>query len=255
MSAFRSLAKSGVVLVLGKEAKPRRIFGGLAAGYRIHVSPVEKLGYLLGTDEPHLQQAIRQYVSRGDSVYDIGANIGYVSLSLAKRVGPQGRVIAFEPIPQNIAAFRNNVELNRLKNVQLLECAVSEHVGEAVIRLAENPSTASLEWHRDNPVATALTIRTVVIDDLVQAGELPKPKFVKIDVEGAEASVLLGMRRTIAAARPILFVECSEIGRERSWRLLVEMGYRCQSAITGKSIDAFAGYRHSDFLWLPGKHS
>ncbi len=251
MSALRSLVKSGAVLILGKAAKPRRIFGGLAAGYRIHVSPAEKLSYLLGTDEAHLQRAIRQYVSNGDTVYDIGANIGYVSLSLAKRVGVRGRVIAFEPIPQNIAAFRNNLEINGLKNIQLLECAASEHAGEAVIRMAENPSTASLEWHRENTAATTLTIRTVVIDDLVEAGELPYPKFVKIDVEGAEASVLLGMKRTIAAARPVLFVECSEIGRERSWHLLVDLRYRCQSAITGKPVNDFDGYRHSDFLWLP----
>ena len=99
MSVVRRFAKSCAVLLLGKETKPRRILSGLASGYRISVSPAEKLSYLLGLDEPHLQKAIRQFVAAGDTVYDIGANLGYVSLSLAKRVGPQGRVIAFEPIP------------------------------------------------------------------------------------------------------------------------------------------------------------
>jgi len=255
MSALRSLAKSCIVLVLGRESKPRRILTGLASGYRIHVSPAEKLSYLLGTDELYLQKAIRQYVAPGDTVYDVGANVGYVSLSLAKRVGPRGRVVAFEPIPQNIAAFRNNIEINGINNVQLLEVAASDRDGEAVIRLAENPSTASLVWHRNDPSATALSIRTVSIDELVNAGELACPKFVKIDVEGAEGSVLQGMRRTIAAARPVLFVECSDAGRESAWHLLVDLKYRCQSAITGKAVNTFEQYRHSEFLWLPAQQS
>ena len=224
---------------------------GCAAGYRICVSPAEHFGYLLGTDEPHLQRAIRKYVAAGDTVYDVGANVGYVSLSLAKRVGANGRVIAFEPVPRNSEALRRNIELNGITNVQLLEAAASDQDGEAVIRIAENLSTASLVWHRNNPSATQLRIQTVSIDELVEAGKLDCPTFVKIDVEGAEGAVLQGMRRTLAAAKPVLFVECSEAGRGIAWRLLRELDYRCQSAITGKWIDTLEDYLHSDFLWLP----
>jgi len=251
MSSLRRFAKSCVVFVLGKESKPRRILGGLASGYRIHISPVDKLSYLLGTDEPHLQKAIRQYVSAGDTVCDIGANVGYVSLSLAKRVGSRGRVIAFEPIPQNIAAFRKNIAINGIQNVRLIECAASDHAGDAVIRVAENPSTASLVWHRNNLAATEFSIHTVSIDELVESGDLASPKFAKIDVEGAEGLVLQGMRRTIASARPVLFVECSDAGRDQAWHLLGELEYRCQSAITRRPVNTFEEYRHSDFLWLP----
>jgi FkbM family methyltransferase len=251
MPSARSLARSCVVSLLGKKSRPRRILGGLARGYRIDVSPAVHLSYLLGTNEPHLQEAIRRFVSAGDTVYDIGANLGYVSLSMAKRVGALGRVIAFEPIPQNIAAFHAHMEINAIENVQLFELAASNRAGEAAIRLAENPSTASLVWHRDNTSATELTIQTVVIDELVEAKKLLHPKFVKIDVEGAEGSVLEGMQRTIAASRAVLFVECSDIGRETAWRLLKELNYRCESAITHKAVERFDDYRHSDFLWLP----
>jgi Methyltransferase FkbM domain len=126
MSSIRSFAKSCIVLLLGSESRPRKIVRGLASGYRICVSPVERLGYLLGTDEPHLQNAIRDYVAAGDTVYDIGANVGYVSLSLAKRVGPSGRVIAFEPVPRNAEAFRQNIEINGITNVRLLKLAASD---------------------------------------------------------------------------------------------------------------------------------
>jgi FkbM family methyltransferase len=177
--------------------------------------------------------------------------MGYVSLSLAKCVGPNGRVIAFEPVPRNVELLRANIESNKLRNIQVLDAAASDVSGEAVIRIAGNLATASLTWHRDDPAATEIRVKTVSIDPLVDAGEFGKPTFVKIDVEGAEGQVLQGMTRTIAAARPVLFVECSDTGREIAWRLLREIGYRCQSAITREWVDDFEGYRHSDFLWLP----
>jgi FkbM family methyltransferase len=254
MSALRSLAKSCIVRFLGSDSKPRKIVRGLGSGYQICISPAENLGYLIGTHEPHLQRAIRDYVSPGDTVYDIGANIGYVSLSLAKRVGPRGAVIAFEPLPRNVDLLRKNIEVNKLENILLLDVAASEGCGEAVIRIAQNPATASMLWHRNDPSATELVIRTVAIDDLVTRHEIGQPRFVKIDVEGAEAYVLHGMRRTIAASKPILFIECSESGREAAWILLRELGYACQSAVTRKWVKAFEDYRHADFLWLPSAH-
>ena len=251
MPALRRFAKSCIVLLLGRESRPRKIIRGLASGYRIRVSPAENLAYLLGTHEPHLQKIIRQYVESGDTVYDIGANVGYVSLSFAKWVGPRGRVIAFEPVPSNVNSLRENIKINRLDNIQLLDLAASDRCGEAVIRIAENLSTASMVWHRHDPLSVELAIKTVSIDELVDSGSLDSPTFVKIDVEGAEGSVLTGMRRTVAACRPVLFIECSDAGREITWSLLQELGYRCQSALTRKWIDRFEEYRHSDFLWLP----
>jgi FkbM family methyltransferase len=255
MSIIRGFAKWLVVLILGRESSPRLILRGLASGYRICLSPAENLGCLLGTTEPHLQRIIRKYVSPGQTVYDIGANIGYVTLSLAKCVGLHGRVFDFEPIPKNIEFLRRTLEANRLTTVELLEAAASNASGDAVIRMTEKLSTPSLVWHHKNPAARELIIKTVVIDQLVEIGEIPRPSFVKIDVEGAEGLVLQGMRNTILAAKPVVFIECSEIGRQISWDLLRESGYRCQSAITRQWIDAFENYVHSDFLWLPPEHT
>jgi FkbM family methyltransferase len=251
MLTVRSVAKSCIVLLLGRKCRPRRIVRGIASGYRICVSPVENLGYLIGTAEPHLQRAIRDFVATGDTVYDIGANIGYVSLSLAKQVGSTGQVVAFEPVPRNIDLLRKNIEINRIKNIQVMEVAASDRCEEAVIRIAENLSMASLVWHRNNPSAIELVIRTVAIDELVEQGDLGYPNFLKIDVEGAEGPVLEGMRRTLATAKPVVFVECSEAGRGTAWHLLHGLGYRCQSAITRRWVGAFEEYHHSDFLWLP----
>src|SRR5579859_282974 len=216
--------------------------------------PTDHLGYLVGAYEPHLQKAIRRYVRSGDTVYDIGANLGYISLSLAKRVGPTGHVAAFEPIPQNVDALRKNIANNGISNVRVFDVAASDRKGEAVIRTAGNFATSSLVWHKKNSSAEELVIKTVAIDELVKNGELAKPAFVKIDVEGAEGLALKGMQRTVAQSRPVLFIESSEAGRETTWQLLRELDYRCRSAITGKWVDGFEEYRHSDFLWLPLGH-
>ena len=251
MLTLRTAAKGIFTLILGKEQRPRRILRGIPSGYRIIVSPEENLGYLLGTTEPHLQRIIRQYVSAGQTVYDIGANMGYVSLSLSKQVGATGSVIAFEPVPENLTLLRSNVEINRISNIRVFDYAASDTCGEAEIRIPENLSTSSMVWHAKDTSAAKLTIKTVTIDKLLGSHEIPPPQFVKIDVEGAEGLVLGGMQETIAAFRPVIFLECSDAGRETSWTVLRGMGYRCQSAMTQSPVSSFEAYQHSDFLWLP----
>jgi len=166
-------------------------------------------------------------------------------------VGPNGRVFAFEPLPENFEQLSKNIALNHLENISIRKAAASDRTGQAVIRVAGNPSMASMAWHQHDASAVEIGIDTVALDELTASGLIPMPQFVKIDVEGAEGLVLGGMRQTISAARPVLFIECSDAGREVSWRLLSELRYRCESAITGDTISSYESYRHSDFLWIP----
>lgn len=251
MRSLRRGIKEVLVLMMGAQEKPRRILRGLASGCRIVVSPKENLGYLFGITERHLQRAIRKYVNQGDTVYDVGANIGYVSLSLSMCVGHSGKVYAFEPLPENLARLLKGIEASRKENITVLDFAASNAKGTTLIRTTGNHSMASLVWHRDDPAATERLIRTECIDEWVKSGDLPTPTFVKIDVEGAEGYVIQGMKHTIAAALPIIFIECSDAGREITWQVLKELGYRCESAVTGESVEEFGGYRHADYLWLP----
>jgi FkbM family methyltransferase len=186
LSNIKKVAKSCAVLILGHTVKPRRILRGLASGYTITVSPPDHLSYLIGTYEPHLLAAIKRYVSHGDIVYDIGANIGYLSLALAKQVGPKGYVAAFEAVRRNADSLRENIRNNRLSNIHVFDVAAADKPGQATIRFAENLATASLVWHKGNSSVLEEVIDTIAVDDLVDAGNLPgRPKFIKIDVEGA----------------------------------------------------------------------
>ena len=190
----------------------------------------------------------------GQTVYDVGANMGFVSLSLSKQVGPTGTVFAFEPVPQNLALLHANVEANHISNIRIFDYAASNQCGEAVIKMTNNLSTASLVWHTNDPSASKFNVKTITIDQLVHREEIRKPQFVKIDVEGAEGLVLEGMRETIASSKPTIFLECSEIGRQATWSLLHQAGYRCLRATTLRPIESFGDYRHADFLWLPTTH-
>lgn len=251
MSFVRSAAKTIITLFMGSSSRPRRILRGLPRGYKIIVSPKDNLACLLGTQEVHLQKIIRKYVSPGQTVYDIGANMGFVSLSLSRQVGASGMVVAFEPVPENVRLLRANVEANRILNVKIFDYAASDRCGEAVIKITNNLATASMVWHSHDSSAMSITAKTTTIDHLVRCGDLCEPKFVKIDVEGAEGLVLTGMRETIAAAQPIIFLECSDIGRQTSWKLLHQNGYRCFRATSLCEVTSFDNYRHADFLWLP----
>lgn len=236
---------------MGRETRPRKILRGMAAGYSMDVSPAKNLGYLLGTYEPHLTRVIRKFVRPGQTVYDIGAYLGYVTLLLARTVGPQGRVVSFEAIPETAEILKHNVALNRIDNVQVLNYAACDITGEVVFRIPESSGMASMAWHRHDTGVREVVVAAVQLDQQVSSGALPAPQFVKIDVEGAEALVLAGMKATIQSARPVIFLECSDKGRELSWELLRGLGYSCASAVSRMPIHSFEKYRHDDFVWQP----
>jgi FkbM family methyltransferase len=142
-------------------------------------------------------------------VYDVGANLGFFSLVAARLVGAsEGRVYAFEPAPENAEAIRRNAQLNLLPNITVIDRAVSSHAGTARLQIVDDQSWSRLEEFGAHPgTEVVLEVETVSIDGLLDAGELPPPALVKIDVEGAELAVLEGMAKTIAEHRPVIVCE------------------------------------------------
>src|SRR3972149_525461 len=97
--------------------------GGLA-GMHLSLDLQTEKDYWLGTYEPVLQVAIRDWVRPGVVAYDIGANIGYLTLLLARQVGPEGRVYAFEALPANLERLAGNLALNKMEeNVSVVIAA------------------------------------------------------------------------------------------------------------------------------------
>lgn len=185
---------------------------------RVHYARQIRKGEFLA-DEPEAK-ILQDLVKCGDWAVDVGANIGHYTVALAGLVGAQGRVIAFEPIPSTFALLAHNVDLIGTRNVTLINAAASESfsvLGMTVPIIAETGL--------DNPYMAQITKNggLQVLGLRVDALEIQGPvRFVKIDAEGHELSVLRGMRGLLERNRPVLIVEGGDVEVET---FLKELGY------------------------------
>jgi FkbM family methyltransferase len=145
----------------------------------------------------------RQVVQPGQTVLDIGANIGCHSLFLARQVGPGGSVLAFEPQRLVFQMLCANLALNSIPNVFCYQAAAGTQPGQLLVPLADfyhenNLGGMGLGGHGFGEPVPVLTI-----DGL----NLPACHLIKIDVEGMEEQVLRGAVQTLSRFKPILYVE------------------------------------------------
>lgn len=199
------------------------VAGGGLQGASLLLDMQSEKDYWLGTYEMELQHAIQHWAKPGQVVYDLGANVGYVSLLFARVVGEQGRVFAFEPLPANQQRLRQNVELNSGLSIELVPAAAAERSGRAAFALHGSDDMGRLQAS-DGPAANTIEVETIALDDFAKTH--PAPNLVKIDVEGAEALALQGMQSLLRSAKPVLFIELHgyEAGRA-CWHLLEQAGY------------------------------
>ena len=85
------------------------VAAGDLKGYQVLLNLKTEKSRWLGTYEPELQAALRQFLRPGSTVYDVGANIGYISLLMAHNVGPDGKIFAFEALPVNVERIQQNM--------------------------------------------------------------------------------------------------------------------------------------------------
>jgi FkbM family methyltransferase len=189
-----------------------RVLRGRMAGVRINLGG-SFVRYLTGDAEPEVQEALAELLKPGQTVYDVGANIGFFTILCSRLVGPSGRVYAFEPIPRNLATLKRNIALNGLTNVVVVEMALSSSSGTAEMFVSPWSAFHSLNVEgaskQDNhgPDAGEIVVQTVTLDEFVRDDGVHAPDLVKIDVEGAELIVLAGMRETLRTLKPLVLCE------------------------------------------------
>lgn len=187
-------------------------------------------------------------IQQGDSVLDVGANIGFHTIRLAARVGPSGRVYAFEPMPQNLELLRRSIEENHFEQrVVVQNAAVSESPGESemvFLSLDERSFNSGgghlrIPGRELLPAQHTLRVRSVALDRC----DVRHPiRLIKIDIEGAEPLALRGARELLRADRPTILSEINppqirEVSARSPAEFIAEMaalGYRCCSLAEGK---------------------
>ncbi len=177
----------------------------LVEGVRIRCYPdssiSSKVVYLGGFPDRRELEFLRHYLRPGDRVLDCGANIGTYALLLGRLVGPNGRVLAFEPFAPIRARLEENIALNRFQDrVQVFPEALSNKPG--VLEFITDQDTANRFASGNDPADARRTEVPVTTLDQRIAEQLA---FAKVDVEGAEMHVLQGAETLLRTAPPVVW--------------------------------------------------
>jgi FkbM family methyltransferase len=175
--------------------------------------------YWLGTYESVKRVLFERVVRPGDVVFDVGAHVGFYTLLAAKLVGLQGKVFAFEPLPENLVYLKQHLVLNRISNVEVIEAAISDRPGIATFNYGPSRSEGHISPQGE------LMVRVMCLDDLIAGERMPLPDCLKIDVEGEEAHVLNGARLVLEARSKMLLATHGIQVQEQCLAILHKAGY------------------------------
>jgi FkbM family methyltransferase len=184
-------------------------------------------------NEPEIAE-ITRYVRAGDWVIDVGANVGHYTCHMGRCVGPTGRVLAFEPVPVSFALLAANVRASEVANVTLFNVALSSSA--AILNMAiPSYGDSRLNNFYQAHISSAGEYRVLCLplDVIPMPGSV---RLVKIDAEGHDLQVLVGMESLLQRDRPLLIVEASRTGPVAGW--LRERGYSIRKAIGSPNIVA-----------------
>jgi FkbM family methyltransferase len=175
------------------------------AGMRVYLPGSRSIRLSVVLGNLRMQRMLDALLRPGQTVVDVGANIGYNTLYAAKVVGPSGRVIAIEPAQDNLTYLYANIFANQLRQVSILPYAAGSRreIKQFFLRGEASAVNSLYEDNFYHPITASVEVLTVPLDDLI-AGT---PDLVKIDVEGGELEVLQGMHRLLMSPTLRLIVE------------------------------------------------
>ncbi len=207
------------------------ILRGPLRGFRwAHNSRGKILRVLGGSYEPEQTQLFIDAIRSHEVVFDVGANAGYYTCLASQLVSHSGRVVAFEPDPQNCDILRKHVARNSLRNVNVCESAVGNARGSVHFAKGTGSGTGRVDDTGE------FEIDICRIDDYIDHTGLI-PHHIKIDVEGGEFDVLLGAEQTLRKHAPTLYLSTHGPDIHTNCRnFLVELRYNL-SPILGDDIN------------------
>lgn len=162
--------------------------------------------YLDHIFEPKVTEFFIDKLKPDMCIIDVGSDNGYYTIIFGKLVGDKGKVISFEPIPWASERTLENVKLNNLNNVTVNSFALSDENGFAFMIDPGNDSRISTCSDAE-PISGKMEIKLEKFDDYILKNPEEKIDFIKIDCEGAEMNILLGMTDVINNFNPKFLIE------------------------------------------------
>ncbi len=158
--------------------------------------------YVFGVWEPNISRWVRGFLRPADVVVDIGANVGYFSLLCASALGPEGRVIAFEPVPSIVEALRGNLALNAADSVLVEPVIAADEPGEGEIFRGDPENLGLSTTSAREGFASEGGVRKVRAADVIDPSLWPRVRLVKVDTEGDDLRALRGLEPLLRAMPP-----------------------------------------------------
>jgi len=172
---------------------------------------------------------VRNLPKTDSIVLDIGANKGIYSIYMSRAIGHKGKVIAFEAQPELEVYLHKIKNAFSLDNLEIVNYALSSEPGKMILKREHVGSgTASLNFYdKDDTSLEDIEINAITLDAFVASGEKKPISFIKCDVEGHEADVFYGAKKTLIEYMPDLLFEChrSEAEKGDLFNYLVDLGY------------------------------
>jgi FkbM family methyltransferase len=202
---------------------------------------------LMGIREALFTHTLQGALRDGDCVVDIGANIGYYALMEVRLIGPRGKVYAIEPVPHNMQLLEDSVRLNNYGNIETFRLAIGQSNGISKLYLSDHPNWCSFNPPRK--ITGQIDVEVASLDSFLQ--DKKRPDLVRMDVEGYEYEILMGMSGILKSDIPLrLFVEFHPhlMGRPRAaafFSALREHRFQLKKVILEPNIYP----PHSAVLW------
>lgn len=194
--------------------------------------------FLFGIWEPNLTYWIREQLRPGDTFVDVGANFGYYSLLASKLVGSAGNVIAIEASPSIVAGLKRNLDLNKTRNVRVIEKAVSDTVGTLSFYRGPAGWPGQNSFIKGANMTYECDVSTAPLCGLLAPAEIAAARIMKIDVEGGECAAIAGLMPCLRATRSDL-----EIALEVNPCHLASLGQSAEELIAVMAGAGFHAYR------------
>jgi len=176
-------------------------------GYCMYVHPDDLdigANVSAGRYEPHVTAAVKELLYPGATFVDVGANIGYFAALGAHLVGPDGRVVAVEPMDKNLQLIYMTIWKNRFTQIEVMSCAASSSA--QIVPMATTSASSNGEVLRaDSQRKPSLFAQTRRLDDLLR--DIDRIDLIKLDIEGHELPAWRGFSEGMARCRPLVLTE------------------------------------------------